>query len=184
MRKTRLFLVFVIALSFSLVPGCSCFRHNTQKVKLELADVASEERVPGAVVTLAPPEGLVGLFLWISDNGTSCAKRQITEDECVDLYAQLDLSVYNGSYVSSSNDDGEVDLVVDSYTILSNVSDFLAASPSSDQVTGVDFYVRVETDEASEILTVEFTPGNTVSGEFFKVTVVSIGEPIPVEDVD
>ncbi|MCH8881359.1 MAG: hypothetical protein IID34_15945 [Planctomycetes bacterium] len=53
-----------------------------------------------------------------------------------------------------------------------------------DEVTGVDFYVRVETDEVSEILTVEFTPGNTVSGEFFEVTVVSIGEPVPVEDFD
>ncbi len=55
--------------------------------------------------------------------------------------------------------------------------------PLPDFVTGTTYLVRVETETASEILTVEFTTGNTLSGEFFEVTVVTIDEPVQGEDV-
>ena len=120
-------------------------------------------------------------------------RRDLIPNECLDEYAERSsspTSSISGEYVSSTDVDGEVTLVVDSFTqcgIDVGLSrrifcPICCVTPPADQVTGVDFYVRVATDEASEILSVEFTPGNTVSGEFFEVTVVFIGEPVAVDD--
>ena len=105
----------------------------------------------------------------------------MTPEECLDENAALgpNTSSFLGVYVSSTGVDGEVTLVVDSFSPCQPA--YPCQNPPLDEVTGVDFYVRVVTEASSEILTVEFTPGNIVSGEFFEVTILSIGEPIPVD---
>ena len=177
MRKTRLCVLSIIAVWFPLVPGCTCFQHNTQQVVLAVTDAGSDQGLSGRTVTIAPAEDRPGWIL--------CQERNLTPEECLEEYAARSLSSsssLSGVYVSSTGVDGAVALVVDSFTPCQTA--YPCQNPPLDEVTGVDFYVRVETDEVSEILTVEFTPGNTVSGEFFEVTVVSIGEPVPVEDFD
>ena len=184
MRNTRLFLVFVIALSFPLVPGCSCGQRNTQQVELAVTDLVSKQGVADALVTIGAAQNPSG--------GIPCGN--VTPQECLDEYAATRSSPSPpssyGTYVALTAVDGRVTLVVDSIAICTGSGrpfDFdpcIGEGSLVDQVTGVDFYVRVETDEATEILTIEFTPGNSVSGEFFEVTVVSIGEPVRVEDFD
>lgn len=177
MKYLRIALLGIIAVLFPLVPGCTCFQHNTQQVVLAVTDAGSDQGLSGRTVTIAPAEDRPGWIL--------CQERNLTPEECLDEYAARSpspSSSFSGVYVSSTGVDGEVALVVDSNTPCQTA--YPCQNPPLDEVTGVDFYVRVETDEVSEILTVEFTPGNTVSGEFFEVTVVSIGEPVPVEDFD
>lgn len=186
MSDKRLFLVCTIALSCALAPGCTCAMEGTQQVDLAVARSASNEGVADAIVTIAPSQApSQNGFGWINCN-------ELTPEECLDTYADRRSSPSPpssfGTYVASTTVDGRVTLIVDSDTVCTGSGrpfDFDPCAPGLlDQVTGVDFYVRVEKDGSSEILTVEFTPGNTISGEFFEVTVVSIGEPVLVEDVD
>ena len=174
MKYLRIALLGIIAVLFPLVPGCTCFQHNTQQVVLAVTDAGSDQGLSGRTVTIAPAEDRPGWIL--------CQQRNLTPEECLDENAARSLSAssFLGVYVSSTGVDGEVAFVVDSFTACQTA--YLCQNPPLDEVTGVDFYVRVETDEVSEILTVEFTPGNTVSGEFFEVTVVTIGEPVSIED--
>ncbi|MCK4659764.1 MAG: hypothetical protein KAV82_09615 [Phycisphaerae bacterium] len=51
--------------------------------------------------------------------------------------------------------------------------------PLSDQVTGELYLFRVNTEITSEFLPLRMRPGASVSGEFFTLTVVSIGEATP-----
>ena len=187
MRNRRVFLIGIITAWFPLVPGCQCFQHATQEVRLVVKNTTSGQGAPDAIVTIAPGVDLPGLI--------RCGERDLTAIECLDEYAERSSSPsssISGEYVSSTDVDGEVTLVVDSFTqcgIDVGLSGRIfcpicCVNPPVDQVTGVDFYVRVETEASSEILTVEFTPGESVTGEFFEVTVVSIGEPVPVEDFD
>ena len=180
MRNVRMCLLGMITALLPFVPGCSCFQQNTQQVVLAVTDAGSDQGLSGRIVTIAPAEDRSGWIL--------CQQRNFTPGECLDENAAVALtSSFLGVYVSSTGVDGEVALVVDSFTpcgIDVGLSGRIfcpicCVNLPADQVTGVDFYVRVETDDSSEILTVEFTPGNTVSGEFFEVTVLSIGEPIP-----
>ena len=184
MKDVRYCLLGVIAVLLPLVPGCSCGQRNTQQVELAVTNLVSKQGVPDALVTIGAAQNPSG--------GIPCGN--VTPQECLDEYAATRSSPSPpssyGSYVALTAVDGRVTLVVDSIAICTGSGrpfDFdpcIGEGGLVDQVTGVDFYVRVETDEVSEILTVEFTPGNTVSGEFFEVTVVSIGEPVPVEDFD
>lgn len=186
MRKTRFCVLGVIAVLFLLSPGCIPIVPGVQQVGLAITALASNQAVADAIVTIGVPRqaGLFGV------DSLNCVG--LTTAECLDRYAELGTSSgassSDGKYVASSDDDGHVALVVTTTTECESATrccplEFCSNDPE-DHVTGVDFYVRVETDEATEILTVEFTPGNTVSGEDFEVTVVSIGEPVPVEDVD
>ena len=186
MSNKRLFLVFVTALSFPLAPGCIPIVQGVQEVELVVTALTSNQGVADAIVTIGAVQhgGLFGV------NSLSCDG--LTPAECLDEYAELGpspgASSSAGTYVESSDVDGQVVLVVTTTTECEPPTtccplEFCSNDPE-DQVTGVDFYVRVEKDGETEILTVEFTPGNTVSGEFFEVTVVSIGEPVPVEDFD
>ncbi len=183
MRKTRLSVLGIIVILLPLVPGCSCGQDNTQEVELAVASLVSRQGVADALITIAAAEYQSG--------GLSCG--DLTPEECLDAHAETRSSPNPpssyGTYVGSTDGDGRVTLVADSSTICRGPIPLFSFDPCIehglvDEVTGVDFYVRVVTDEATEILTVEFTPGNTVSGEFFEVTVVSIGEPVPVEDFD
>ncbi len=177
MRTTRLWVLSIIAVLFPLVPGCTCFQHNTQQAVLAVTDAGSGQGLSGGTVTIAPAEDRSGWIL--------CQERSLTPEECLDEYAERSTSPtssFLGEYVSSTAVDGGVTLVVDSFSPRQPA--YPCQNPPLDEVTGVEFYVRVETEGSTEILTVEFTPGNTVSGEFFEVTVVSIGEPVPVEDFD
>ncbi len=182
----RLFLVFVTALSFPLAPGCIPIVLGVQRVELAVTGLVSNQGVADAVVTIGATQGgeLFGV------DSLSCAG--LTTAECLDRYAELGTSSgassSDGKYVASSDDDGHVALVVTTTSECESATrccplEFCSNDPE-DHVTGVDFYVRVEKHGSSEILTLEFTPGNTISGEFFEVTVVSIGEPIATEDFD
>lgn len=184
MKDVRYCLLGVIAVLLPLVPGCSCGQRNTQQVELAVTELVSEQGVADALITIGASQYQSG--------GIPC--RNLTPEECLDVYAATRSfpnppSSY-GTYVGSTDGDGRVTLVVDSIAFCTGSGRPFDFDPCTgegglvDQVTRVDFYVRVETDEVSEILTVEFTPGNTVSGEFFEVTVVSVGEPVPVEDFD
>lgn len=184
MRKTRLWVLGIIAVLLPLVPGCSCGQQNTQQIELAVTSPVSRQGVADALITIAAAQYQSG--------GLPCS--DLTPEACLDAHAATRPSANPpssyGMYVGSTDGDGRVTLVADSTTICTGSGRPFDFDPCSgegglvDQVTGVDFYVRVETDDATEILTVEFTPGNTVSGEFFAVTVVSIGEPVRVEDFD
>ncbi len=186
MRKTRFCVLGIVVVLVPLSSSCIPIVPGIQSVELAVTVLASNQRVADAIVTIGVAQhgGLFGV------DSLNCVG--LTTAECLDRYAELGtssgVSSSDGKYVASSDDDGQVALVVTTTTECEPATrccplEFCSNNPE-DHVTGVDFYVRVETDEVSEILTVEFTPGNVVSGEFFEVTVVSIGEPVRVEDFD
>ena len=186
MKYLRIGLIGIIAVLFLLSPGCIPIVPGVQRVELAVTGLVSNQGVADAIVTIGPPRQ-VSMF---GVDSIPCVG--LTTAECLDRYAELGTfssgSFSDGKYVASSDDDGQVSLVVTTTTACEPDTrccplEFCSNDPE-DHVTGVDFYVRVEKDGSSEILTVEFTPGNTVAGEFFEVTVVSVGEPVPVEDVD
>lgn len=184
MRKTRFCVLGIIAVLLPLVPGCSCGQQNTQQVELGVTSPVSRQGVADALITIAAAQYQSG--------GLRCS--DLTPEACLDAHAATRPSPNppssHGTYVGSTDGNGRVTLVADSTTVCTGSGRPFDFDPCFgegglvDQVTGVDFYVRVVTDEATEILTVEFTPGITVAGEFFEVTVVSVGEPVPIEDVD
>jgi len=51
----------------------------------------------------------------------------------------------------------------------------------TDRVTGHQYEIRVETDEASEVLTLFANEGAVATGSLFAVTVNSIGDPMPLD---
>ena len=184
MKTTRLWALGIIAALFLLSPGCIPIVPGVQRVELAVTGLVSNQGVADAIVTIGAAQ--YGELFGV--DSLSCVG--LTTAECLDRYAELGTSSgassSDGKYVASSDDDGHVALVVTTTTECEPATrccplDFCSNDPE-DKVTGVDFYVRIETDDATEILTVEFTPGNTVSGEFFEVTVVSIGEPIAVDE--
>ena len=176
MRTVRYDLLLLATVAIIFLPGFQCILQNTQKVELLVTDAVSGQRVSGAVVTIVPSETLPGFL--------GCG--EVTDDaECLDIYARpLGRSQawgvpYYGKYVATADTEGEVQLIVDSITYVTGIFGFLATPV--DQVTGTSLLVRAETDAASEILTLDLAREQTISGEFFEITLLSIGEPIPVD---
>lgn len=163
MRKARHFIVlesmFVLTLTGCVVDWV-CI--GTQEITLGLIDVQTAKAVADALVTFT----LLPTYL------TSVLRHE----ERLDRYGRSALSDESGQVV-----------LTDDYQVVCGGGLFPFVGPRTpvpDLVTGNTYVLLMETDAAAEILTVEFTPGNTVSGEFFEVTVVSIGEPVPSEDFD
>lgn len=141
-----------------LIAGCDAIFPNEQLAEIRIADVASGEDVSSAIVTIAP------------EYRERIAWADLTDDEYLDLDR-----LQNDS--KTTGDDGEAVLALYSLTICGWP---IICDPLRDQVTGELYLIRIETDGASEILTVEMSVDNSVSGESFTVTVVSIGQPMLV----
>ena len=175
MRRTRLWLLGSVAVLLPVVPGCILILPGIQRVELVVTALGSNQRVAEAIVTIGAAQA-VGLEFGVE----SIYCDELTPEECLDQYAAL--GAFGGTYVASTDVDGHVALVVATTSVCEPPTTCCPLDPCAndpdDHVTGVQFHVRVVTEASSEILTVEFTPGNTVSGEFFEVTVLSIGEPV------
>ncbi len=77
----------------------------------------------------------------------------------------------DGDGVATTNDEGEAELTLTSGVLCGG------GDCDLDEVTRRLFLVRVKTEVTSEVLTVRMEPGETVSGDAFTVTVISIDPP-------
>ena len=134
---------------------------NMQDVLVEITETASGKSVANARVIYQrlTPEGLI-----------------FSPDPV--LTADADQSLSEGE-TSTTNSDGRAMLPL-LYGVLPPPWPLHCAINTQDGVTGARYRLRVETDSASELFSLDFAPGATVLGENFTITVVSIGSPISV----
>ncbi len=89
-----------------------------------------------------------------------------------------------------TDDNGETDLPDERHEFCgSGVFPFLVLlrplpDPLPDYVTRESYLVRVESDQGSEILMVQMTPGLSEAGELYAVEVVSVSETIEIDPRD
>lgn len=165
MKTPRQYSVSVIIVFSSCVAGCIPFDSwipTTQTVEIQVTLTQSGKPVAGVAVSAAPT------FYMESPNLVG-----LSQDAFIDAYLEL----FPGNASGTADDAGQASLVTEYWRSCSGIGPFQVCDPLRDWVTGESYLIRIETDGASEIHTLEITAGMTVQGEVFTFTVLSVGTP-------
>ncbi len=137
--------------------GCDALYPRAQDILISVTEISSGEPVANARV--------------IYQLVDSPVQPDLTED--------ADASLFENT-LQTTDSSGQASLTVP-YTVMCSPLPLPPCDPSgsimsADRVTGRAYRIRVDTDSASELFSLDITPGATVSSDTFTLAIVSISE--------
>ena len=154
-EEKALFALVVIGLGATT--GCTgdARRSAEYEVVVDVRDAASDEPLASGIVVCQPTSGPMG-----------ATEPDLTEDAAIERF-------YEKSWTTVT--DGQAILTLRTMRLCTGgVQGLRRGCPPAPSVLGDMYLIRVDADDASELLTIEVTPGAIATGEHFVVVILTV----------